>query len=986
MGKYSIYQIIGSIGMPYISPNASIAVTFERYTEFRERGGYSLQNNISWNTVDGVKSTATDINSGFVYIFRKYNAGMHNGDGSIIAVGEYEMPLDHTINISLTSFGEVRQNFFMYSAIKLSETNRLEIIRKDLSDCLLKNNNKNSFYRVQYIPLIKSDLFREKKTDTDIQITGTVNYAYFFHDSRYSNSAFNDVDFEIRDSHVHGAVLYLHDWFGYLRSCAEKYQEEIKKYYDFFNTTVALSKYNSHPQDTDPFSNAPTIDYTDQFTVGELFLLTEMIDKICKKDPGKRQGNLRMFNKVSLSYEYDIINYDGSTRKESVNYTGPVPAYQLFLQETEEQISALINDLRSFIQRTMSLLKNRSANAAFLDYLFSNDNDKKLFLDTLGLATENYFLTMYAEDRSSFSEILTAALAASDDIIVRLPVDNIEQLYRVVGENPVLAFIVSLPFLNILTDESSRLVATLVAYSQTLSFSKVVDLHKLLSMGILKDLRQSGEVFSISAKSLYRYYQYIKKPLPMRGKKPDYSAMGRKWFDDITDDIHSKTNIPKNDIKPVEYSRFYKRWGVKIPQFEEIKDIGNLRKRGIIRGSDAFLGRMSLIVIGINTVYQLSLLNECKSLTHAVPHVFNLMSGTASVISSHLASISMVKAGGFAGGAFALAGAESLFNAYLMSQANDYDSSFFHVGASLSYFGAAAVTFKAAAAGASMTAVAPAVMALVGLGFLFTTAAGYMKDEDIDVFLKYCVWGFNYREDWDDRRIREETLPSWWPNKKLKIADMESRDHEILLGGEIKKGDAYRLYDGENTIKANTAILNIVRQIPPYTLNVYQDPDLVNKVIPQQFVIDLNVHSFEPIKTIEARIRQEISHDHEGNPVYGTERHITIDPLSEDFTGYFYKKQPPMEPITLPPVAISSTKDEIGEAFCLRILVIPNQRFINDRLRQIPQEPYELPANIFQGGNMVSEGKPIKVEAAIRFVQEYMRPVTMIKIWRTRRF
>jgi hypothetical protein len=950
--------------MSFIGPNENIAVTFKRYTEFGSRRINSVQ-----NAIDGVKSSAESINCGFVYVFRKYNDGPLNKDGSIVAVREYVMPppSDQPITIVLTELGKVRENFFVYSTVKLSEGNRLEIIRKDLSDRLLGANNKNSFCRVQYIPMVKPDLFSGKRSRTDIMISNTVNYNYFFDSPRNPDTAFKDVDFEIRDNRVQGATIYLHDWFGYLSSCKDEYQEKIKNYYTFFNTKVTLSNYNRHPYNMDLNFEEPSRNFNDRFTIGELLPLTETIDKIYNKKRGKYGGNLRMFREVSIHDEYNVVEYDGSVRKESVDYTGEVPAYRLFLQETEEQITIVRNELRPAIQRIICLLKDAAANAAFSDYLFSNNNNKKLLFDTLGLATENYFLTMHAEDRLSFSELLIMALAKSGEIADRLPVRDIDQLHRIAGENPVLVFIFSLPVLNILTDESTRFMETLLAYAKTLSLSKTVDLYALLSKGIFKDLRKSGEAFSISKKGLLRFKG---SNFPRRNGKIDYAAIAEKWYGVMTGEVRLKTNNPTLELERIRYSRGYRRWGVKIAQFEEIDDVANLRKKGIITGADALLNRISIILVGFNTVYQLSLINECRSLTHAVPHGFNIASGMAALVSGHLKNID--KAAGsrwFGAAAFAFAGLESGFYAIRASQDNDYDSSFFHGSASLTYFGAVAATLAGAGTGP--------IMALAGLAFLFSSIANYLKDEAIDVFLKYCVWGLEYKEDWsNDNRL----LSSWWPLKSMDITDIESNTYEIIVGDDdVRKRNAYKLYDDsdERNIRANIAVLNIVQQIPSYDLNTYLDTTLVNKSIPRQFVIELAAHDFELMKTIEVKVMQQTGVNRATNAsIYGGARTLTIDPSSPANAGYFYKDPNPGEMVKLPPVAIELI-DEIDEAQLMRVLVIPSLEFITRRLLGAP---YTFPSNIFQAGNMVSETKPIKVEIAIKYILPSIPPVRMVKI------
>jgi hypothetical protein len=435
-----------------------------------------------------------------------------------------------------------------------------------------------------------------------------------------------------------------------------------------------------------------------------------------------------------------------------------------------------------------------------------NKSNKKLLLDTLGRSFECSFLTMYPEDRKKLAAILTSVYREYEALFEKVAFNSQTQLHNQVGDNYALLYILQFESINVYTDESLWLLEMLVDYADSLPDTMQVVQYNILRRGVFRNLNIQTSFCKIDERHLLNF---IKKYFPddlKNGK--NYSEFIGRWFE-RTEKYLTGKGIRCRLVDMTKPGDSSKRWVVEVEQLDTVPDVNKLRTK---LGIENLMKRVSVIIAGFNAAYQISLMRDCDSLVYAIPHMASA-AGSIVSIGSTLADSFGVKALGRNLGSLALllSAGESGVLAHLANKENDNDSAFFHAGASITYFGAASAVFLGAGN--------PVIMGLVGLGFIFTYLADYFKDTAIDIFLKYSVWGFHYKEDW--RYVDDSvTLPSWWPSNDLSLSQIESDKTPIKIEGTIKKSDGYQLYNetNEKNIKANYALLNIVRQIPPYRL------------------------------------------------------------------------------------------------------------------------------------------------------------------------
>jgi hypothetical protein len=946
-------------GTIYIAPAVHTVVNCKLYTSFNAN---------RFSAIYGNKANAADIDKGYIYVYQHTPGIIYNSYGyarncrlfKFIKAGA-----DNRITLPLTLSNKLCYYFFFYSQFELDEDRRKAIVI-DL-DRYISFNGGKKFCRGQYIPLINRELYTERKTNNDIAFTNSVMSNFLV-----TNNDYQDIEFSTDENEEFNATIYLHDWFGQLKKHADAYQEQLQNYYDFFNQTVTLSDFATHPSGEKQSTPDPSMVYDDTFTIKDLYPLTEMIDKLYQANGMKYGNDLRLFNGVPVDFTYESYTSGSVNTMESVASLESVPVYKLFLQMVEEKLNQIRHDLQPFIQPILYLFGNGRANSAFMDYLYSDDHNITLLLDTLGRSFECSFFTMYPDDRKKLVAILTSAYQEHEAVFEKVAYSNRIQLHDKAGDNYVLLYILQFYSINFYADESSWLLEMLVDYAESLPDTMQVVQYNILRKGVFKNLNIQTSFCKIDER---RLLNFIKKYFPDDLKDgKNYSEFIRRWFEKTERHLTEK-GIQCRLVETTNLGDSSRHWVVEVEQLDTVPDTRNLRTRLRINKADVFMRKLSVIIAGFNAVYQVSLMRDCDSLVYAIP---SMASAAGSVVSigSTLADSFGVKALGRNLGSLALllSAGESGVLAYLANKENDNDSAFFHAGASLAYFGAASAVFLGAAN--------PVIMGLVGLGFIFTYLADYFKDTAIDIFLKYSVWGFHYKEDW--RYVDDSvTLPSWWPSNELSLSQIESDKTPIQIDSKIRKNQAYNLYSRsrshEENIKANYALLNIVRQIPPYRLEFATNDILFDNVQHRYIALDLKAGDFENMKRIKIVLRRQINTNDKG-PVYGNGLTRFVYAQRAGDAKYFFKNPNPDSKIISHSLVPIESAGELYFAENMRILFLPDREYGN--VPGLPASlPFTVPDNAIIVGPMLKKARAILCELTIEYSIAEWRPVQFVKRW-----
>jgi hypothetical protein len=351
-------------GTIYITPEVRTVVNFKLYTSFNVN---------RFNAICGNKADAVDIDKGYIYIYRQGLGGLVYGnrvdEPNCVLVQSFKARTNNQTTLPLTYFRHLCHYFFFYSQIELTQYRR-RAIAIDLH-WYISSKGERKFCRAQYIPIINRELYKEKKYNGDIEFNGFVVRNFLA-----TNDEYQDIEFSKDENGKFNTTIYLHDWFGQLKKHADAYQERLKNYYEFFDQTVTLSDFATHPSGEKQTTSDPSIVYDDTFAIKDLYPLTEMIDKLYQTDGIRYGNNLRLFNNVPINFTYENYTSGSVNTIETISPPASVPVYKLFLQMAEEKLNVIRHDLQPFIQPILYLFGNGGANSAFMDYLYSDDNNR----------------------------------------------------------------------------------------------------------------------------------------------------------------------------------------------------------------------------------------------------------------------------------------------------------------------------------------------------------------------------------------------------------------------------------------------------------------------------------------------------------------------------------------------------------------------------------------------------------------------------------
>jgi hypothetical protein len=868
----------------------------------------------------GTKETAETIRNGYVYIFRKLRDSERNTDETRTRrYNIVDLSKTNKGTLPVRTLGEENYYFFMYSQVRLP-IEREETIRLELNRLIRDNRLPNAGdSRLVYISLERN--YTES-------ILGIKRELYLRTD--YEELSGNQADEDI--AHC-DAVLYLHDWYGQMEKAVKRYtdsiQEEDARY---FETEVPLTNYNTHPHPQ--HAGARLIDNSnfhadDTFSRKDLYALTLLFDELVKdgsgRDSTKYMNNLRRLEVQTI--ETDPAKLQTAISSSDVFHNETIPCYRLFLNEVNERLAAIRQTLRPCIQDIISILEIKSADSTFIDYLYFQDGTQERMLSLLADSIIYNELTMYPEDSRRFSKIFENAFADHERIIDILPVGSPSELYKKAGEASVWTQLFALNVAAFLCTATVGILDELLKYMRTIADNIKENMVMILKKGLLKEFTARSTYFEMTQAQMRTFFRNNK--IAYRLNTIDDAE--RLWRRRVEDYIHDK-NIAFFDRIELKVSEAdgVKKYHIAGTLFEsDYETIENKINR--LKGAKDLAQSLSLIMAGYSIIEQACFIQECDSLAYTIPYWVNIAGSISNIIESQLSAAGAVRVAGAVG--WFLLGLESAVHVYLRGINNDYDAAGAYAGSTAS-FAVAGVIALFSGPGAL-------VYGFVAAGLGLNLLANYLTDDEKDIFLKYSLWGTEYRENW---RNSDEKLTSWWPKDSVRFSNLDDIKYPVTLGPKTAKGSAYVLTkEKENIIPVHNILIGMMRQIPDYKYTAFYEETLFNCYIPNQVKIELNLDSFSLAERIEIRLRKfkeknritgENEYEEKRNPDFAIE---LSDPGS---SVYFYRSTRGV--VSSSDYTPIESMEFINEAGNFKLLCVPSKRVIvakyNEYMRGISSD------------------------------------------------
>lgn len=745
-----------------MAANTDVQVTYKVYKELN-------------NDLSGIKETAVEKKEGYIYVFRQLTPKeKSNDDGTRTRIYQ---TVDIKKNGSRDSLPEVMLNnkaafFFCYSLIKLSE-NRVESIRKNLNKYITDKNDTHLYSkgeyknnipsRVVYIPLTKNSL--------------SSNYV-----QPIGKSELN-VDMS-KVGTQNQATIYLHDWITHLQDLTNEYKDKIDSYYEVLNQTRVVSG--------------------EEYPVYSLYSFTKTITEVASSK-SKYLNNIK---------EGDVIHSSSRGMREK----RPMTRY---LSDLDKLIEPKKDECKVVAEKIVNLYiePSRSVHSSLIDYSFGADEEVDFAESLVGQSLQNNAHFISKDMSKAFGlgvvkkTMLDNAAKFKDikDFSKLTPEDILEHS----GEGDWFTYSFVLGNAKRIVTETPLILDSFLENMPEITKDNMKVLYKYIKDGRYKSLTGMGTIVSTDANRIKGYCRRHNI------NNLTESEMLGKWKDNM-EIIYPDSSVYFEPVDGVKTGIVRQR----ILKPVDMKT--KLSKKFLDAGSEA-LSNLGNVMDGFNILYQVSAFKDFKDTEEyliAIASILGSLSGLCSVLietsikksiskagSSALVRISAGKVTGCIGILFT--GIEAGISAVYRFRKNDDDAAGAYVISAISA-GAYIVLAIAGVTGA------PLLMCLA-LSILMQFLASYLTDDDIDVFLKYCLWGELYYD-------VPDTYPAWWPSIE-ELSSPNNAEQAIILS-KPKKELFYNYDDhiplnplsfhyskaGTKNLDYQLMALNNIVSRPPYKL------------------------------------------------------------------------------------------------------------------------------------------------------------------------
>lgn len=789
-----------------------VSVKFKLYHEYRFRG----------NEIEGTKRSAKNADYGYVYYYR-----LSGDQNSSSQLAHFSLSPGYVQTLAYEIAGKPARYFFFFSRIEISRK-REEAISGDIKTFVDTRNShnrsggsKNIICRATHIPLTN-------QTDA---------YRY------YNFSGIRDVDFPSSDTGNY-VIIYLHDWYKYLENYNGEYQRFLNEYIDFNNDSVKLINYHmtdEHRRFRSSNAYADNRISNDTFIRGQLYVLTKEIEAIVAK-------KLKYQNNMRSHLEYGHEQYKKTNTDEGLI---PVFDYGKFLNE----YAGIKNRGRLLAEKIADLYAkdiHRSIHCTLFDYYYgSNEQINAVRTLVVESVRRNFeFLDMGSERWKAFEDFF---LQNKGLIETRNYTGHtLEELHTIYGDNDIFWAVFNL---TDVVDKGASITGvlfdTLKEYYDPDLFTRLIVSNRKYN-GLFKP---AGVVF-IDESRINRWYAGHMSNRPKAewaGTTADKMREWERYQIDKLSPLYKDVKIEKvtRDGRTTRY--------VNVSLLTEDPDA---LSRTAKVGSDVAY-KLCAVFAAINIVSKIRAAQEGKNDLFST--VVSVSSSLAAITEKPLLDLfqgarslnTRNTAGAMAGiTGKTLMALESYLEAEKRMRAHDYDAAFFYGSSAL----------------LALLSVFTGSSELVVLSLITSFLGGMVTDTDVDVFLKYSVWGTNYKDVWAGNRT--PILPSWWSfNDRALTGERNFVEREKVLFFPTEDDEDYKLelqygltpWDANSgrALENHRTLLNRLRQKTGFKLELTQNSLIWSLVMDREnMVIEVDLKDrIQFIDFIELQLFQKRPND-----------------------------------------------------------------------------------------------------------------------------
>lgn len=751
-----------------MSDNTEINILFKVYKEL------DITSDDYGNVgIKGIRDSAEVLNSGYVYIFRELSQNEGNDDGTRTRI-YFKMNLADGQSTSLPEkfFNKYSKFFFAYSKIELTD-NRVESIRNNLDSFLTDKNSHHLHQTGEYKYNIPSRVNFVPITPRDRDYS----YTQTRHEPRQ--------DVEFPEDSEYNTIIYLHDWITYLEDMTNDYIEKLNSYYEVLNQTKDVSG--------------------EDYSVYALYSFTKTIHEVASSK-NKYYNNLK---------EGAIIHGSKGMRE-------PRPITEC-LSELESIIAPKKEECRIAAEKIVNLYIEplRRIHSSLIDYSFGEENEIDFAESLVGKSLQNN-ANFISEDKSeafglSVVKQTLVNNAAKFEEISDLSSLTPEEILQQSGEGDWFTYSFVLGNVKRIVTETPLILDSFLQNIPELTRIDTIVMYDYIRNGRYKELKGIGKIVSTDASRVRSFCRT--RNIPFDG--PDQAL--NQWKKTM-ENIYPDATVEFQVIDNVKTGVVLEEKFLEIEVALEPK----LSTKFLAAGSEA-LSNLGNVMDGFNILYQVSAFKELKDTEEyliAYASILSSLSGLCSVLIetsinksiSRAGSSSLIKiSGGRVAGCVGIlfTGIETGVSAVYRFSNDDGDAGAAYVASTIAA-GAYIVLAFAGVTGAPL-------LICLAISILAQFLATYLTDDDIDVFLKYCLWGRNYNE------IPEEH-PAWWPSVE-ELASPNNAEQAIIMS-ESQEELFYNYDDhtpqnplsfqhsssGVDNLDYQLMALNTIIKRPPYQL------------------------------------------------------------------------------------------------------------------------------------------------------------------------
>lgn len=781
------------------------------------------------NLLVGDREKVQDANKGFVYIYRTIlNAEKKPGDSKIIRFdGKVDLSNGQSMRLNKTDFGEKNNYFFFYSQINLDDAeDRIELLRQDLERKISLSSKEIQYNRVCYIP-ISSD---------------TINSTYMM------NASYLDAFFSNQEQ----TTIYLHDWLGYFEECARYYNSKIEEYKKFIDADdVPLSNYcGNHRYDKSKIR-------TDCFKRSELLNMAISVKDLVESNSDKYSNNVR-HELISRRYQR-IYKHD----------------YQNLIEEVDNFLRNIRGKVKSCTNWIIAILSDRynRLDSTLIDYIFGGADDQERLLKITGISLEQIYNFADDDKLEIFKNTIIKNMAGIDEML--LGTNGIDksaelgEIYKLIGERSILSYILNFDVFSKIPDEMVNIFDCILEICKDHKVEVNKPIIKTLETIRLSGMKGKKVKVDMGLSEIKRFYTIEKKAgraNNFNGTEVEYWMQNRQQYaDEIfqgrkTDWIEyqkdGKTRY-RLEVECIEKQYIDSQFTTKVKLLKKVSEgVGNIIDminmfndiKDIVDFSSGYRNKSLWVIVPSFLSNGIALFE--KPIGKGIKLLFKQVEG----------KMAYKFAGG---GAILMQLVVEIIETAQKSAVDDYDSAAYNM---------LAVTSLLVGGIGFVMSLTGVVVAAVLFAAFFKILSDYYSDGPVDLYLKYCIWGWNYRYDLTKASF---DLDSWWPLednyehnniKKIYISkNKEDAETRMLLYAKEERNS--RQF-AEKTLDRNIFFYKLVMQVLPYQLKAetFRALELVHYYrhlyIELQTVInlfELNSITIQIFKKSQARIGRRAS-------------------------------------------------------------------------------------------------------------------------------